>query len=106
MADERAPRVTDLHEMQMESGVSAFTGDPFVLMRVIDTEGNVMVATVPTADARAHALVLLECAEAAECDRAVFLFSQQRLGADESVAGGFVAELRTFRHDMNDEDRN
>lgn len=96
------PHVSDLAEMQMESGVSLFTGEPFVLLRCIDKDGSVMVATIPTGDARAQGGVLFECAEAAEQDVALLGFLKAKLDIDHERAGLVVRDLRDFRHDQKE----
>lgn len=49
------------------------------------------------AQVRAHALRLLEAAEAAESDAAVLKLLEERVGVDRHRALAFIAELRSFR---------
>lgn len=73
------------------SGVSAFTGKGFVTMRWGAESGQ-----LTPAEARTHALHVLECAEAAESDSLV-VQQLERLDLSRDVALSFLVELRKAR---------
>jgi hypothetical protein len=76
----------------MESGVSAFTGLGFVTL-----SWNKERAQMTPEETRTHALWLLETAEAAESDAAVFRALRQDLDLDPPTAMSFIASLRQHR---------
>ena len=78
--------------IEIASGVSAFTGAGFVTLRWASES-----AQMTPDEARQHALRILECAEAAESDAAVFAFFRARLEVEPAVAGHMVADLREYR---------
>lgn len=79
--------------IHVESGVSAFSGEPFLTIR---TTGGRTGQMTP-AELRTMALHWLEAAEAAETDAAVFA-ELSSLGLDDATAAGFIQALR-FRRD-------
>lgn len=86
--------------VEMASGVSAFTGDPFVQMRLVFADGSAKtVAQFTPADAREHGLHVIETAEAAVHDAAMAAWMKAKLGADPETAAQAVADLRAFRKD-------
>ena len=56
-----------------------------------------MQGQLSPAVARAHALKILECADAAESDAFMLDFFCKKLGAGESQAGQILLEFRKFR---------
>ena len=78
--------------IEIASGVSAFTGEGFVTLRW----GTDAAQFTPDA-ARRHALAILECAEAAESDAAVFAFLRAKLKLEPDVAVHMIAALREHR---------
>lgn len=78
--------------IHVESGVSAFTGEPFLTVR---TEGARMGQMSP-AEIRTMALHWLEAAEAAESDAAVFA-ELRGVGMDVNACAGFIQALRARR---------
>lgn len=79
--------------INMTSGVSAFSGDPFIAMHWGAESGQF------TPDqARQHALKILECAEAAESDAAIVSWAETKMGMDKQTAVLILKDLREFRH--------
>lgn len=91
----------DLEATEMESGVSAFTGEPFCTIRCTGTVNGksvVLRGQLSPDEIRQHALRFLEVAEAAESDHAVrAVFSQ--VGLPDETWAHFITLLRKFRDD-------
>lgn len=85
------PLPSDPSSMEMHSGVSFFDGHPFVSFRWGAEDGQLSPAEV-----RAHAMALLEAAEAAEGDALVFRVFQ-RTGMEVSAAVAMVGFMREER---------
>jgi len=79
-------------DLQMESGVSARTGEPFMHLRWGDQAGQ-----FSPEDARAHALRILDAAAASEFDAALVkaLTSEMELSHEDAVRFlGLIREAR------------
>lgn len=97
MSDDRAK----LGELRIESGVSAFTGEPFCHVHVLDAGGELLTSgQLKPEEVRVTALAWLEAAEAAVSDAAVWKIMRGRVGLDEQAAATFLAELRASRSDQ------
>jgi hypothetical protein len=79
--------------IEIASGVSAFTGEGFVTLRWAAES-----AQFTPDEARQHALSILECAEAAESDAAVFAWARSELDVDGPSAARFIGTLRNHRN--------
>lgn len=94
----------DLVDTEMESGISLFTGEPFVALRSSGTlptgETVTLRGQLSPDELRAHALRMLEVAEAAMSDHAVLGFLKADLELPEEAALAMVAGLRAHRRDM------
>jgi hypothetical protein len=79
------------NEISMESGVSARTGEPFVLIRWGSERGQ-----LTPAEAEAHGLAILSTAMAARLDAAIVaeMTDPAGLGVSRRTAAGFVYSLR------------
>lgn len=75
--------------LDFSSGVSVFDGSPFVLVTWGNQEGQL---TPDEADA--HAVKVIQVAQAARHDAAIYAELRESLGVDEKSAAGFVAALR------------
>ena len=75
-----------------ESLVSARDRKPYVTLRWGDEAGQ-----FTPDEARAHAMVILECADAAVSDAFLFGFMTGRIGVGGADAGRVMAEFREFR---------
>lgn len=90
-----------LSEIYFESGVSAFTGDPFLSVEVAFTDGTRRRgAQMTPQQAREHALHVLEAAEAAVHDAAMHKWLKEKVGMDPEQAAAGVHELRDYRTDQ------
>lgn len=80
--------------IEILSGVSLFTGEGFVTLRWGAESGQ-----LTPAEARTHALHLLEVAEAAECDAIVLaeLTDPAGLALEQQTAATFLVSLRKRR---------
>ncbi len=76
----------------IESGVSAFTSEPFITLAWGDERGQLTVA-----EARAHAFALLEACEAATSDAFLFHFARERVGMEVERAAVLLADFRAYR---------
>lgn len=88
------PAVAELEEggvLWAESGVSLFTGEPFVTLR-----WGSHVGQCSPDDARQTAMSILAAAEAAESDAAV-VKHLRAIGVGEQAVGQFIGDLRTIR---------
>lgn len=94
---DRAPRSTerrgDHSGITLTPGVSAFDHSGYVTMAWGEESGQLTIS-----EARVHGLAMIETAEAAEMDAAIFAFAMARLGADLPQAAAMLKELREFRH--------
>ena len=84
-------RPADPSDIRINSGVSAFTGDGFVTLKWGESAGQ-----LTPAEARAHALAILEAAEAAESDAAVWQVMTTG-GATEADAVRILSRIRDAR---------
>lgn len=96
-----ASQLGEASAVEMESGVSLFTGEPFVAVRTLGTLDNGRAVTLagqlsPT-ELREHAMRMLEAAEAAVQDAALLRFLDDKLGLDKAAGGRIIADLREFR---------
>jgi hypothetical protein len=82
----------DHDTIEVYSGVSAFTGKGFVTLRWGGESGQLD----PDA-ARAHALHVLSCAEAAENDALTQEVLRDVIGLDSTTAAGFLVAIRERR---------
>lgn len=85
----------DLARIELRNGVNE-AGEPFCTTVAILANGRFFIGQLSPAEARAHALAMLEVAEAAEQDAAV-LRTIRKLGLQDELAGLIVAELRDSR---------
>lgn len=76
--------------IDMHSGVSLFTGKPFVTLRWGKSSGQ-----LTPQEAEQHGLAVIATAMAARIDAAVFAELTETLGVDKQTAGRFIAGLRT-----------
>lgn len=85
---------------EVEAGVSAFTGAPFVTVRTYegtDTTGKLVASgQLSPSEVRTMALYWLEVAEAAEQDAATLSVIRE-LGLPDELAGHVVRALRARR---------
>lgn len=79
-------------DLQMESGVSARTGEPFMHLRWGDEAGQF----TPTR-AREHALAIIDAAAASEFDAALVKVLIEKLGMTHELAVHFLGEIREAR---------
>lgn len=82
--------------IHLVSLVSASTGEPKIEIRWGD-----MLAHLTPAEARQHALAVLETAEAAESDAFISSFMQKTVGLNPSEAGMMLVEFRNWRAEHN-----
>lgn len=80
-------------DVEITSGVSAFTGEPFCQVIINGVARGQMTPT----EVRQMALGWLEAAEAAESDAMVMAEMMETVGVDQQTAGAFVAALRKRR---------
>lgn len=78
--------------MEVLSGVSAFTGEPFVQLR-----WGIQMAQFTPEEARQYALNVLAVAEASESDAAVVKMLTDDIGLPEQAALQFLVALRDRR---------
>lgn len=78
--------------IHMQSGVSAFTGEPFITLQWGDQRGQLTVE-----EARSHAFAILETCEAATSDAFLFKFMRERVKADEQRAAQLLVAFREYR---------
>jgi hypothetical protein len=103
--DEYEPEPEDVTRLGFASGVSAFTGEPFIAMEATFGDGSRRRAGQLTPiEARQHALAVLEAAEAAVHDAAVVRWLQVRMELEPQAAVTVLCELRGFRQDQDAED--
>lgn len=87
----------DLERIDLTSGVSAFTGEPYVHVAAI-VDGEVAgFGQLSPAEMRAHGLAALEAAEAAESDALVFAELTETAGLEAPSAAAFLVALRARR---------
>lgn len=92
-------RIGDLVSSEMESGVNDRL-EGFLRVRsegTVDGAPVVLLGQLSPAEARAHALHLLEAAEAAEGDSLVAR-ALTELELDQASMGAFLVRLRELRH--------
>jgi|GEM_PF-2678130 hypothetical protein len=78
--------------IHVESGVSVFTGKPFIAFHWGENHGQLTVA-----EANAYAFALLEACEAAESDAFIFEFMRKQMGATAENAVRMVMAFREYR---------
>ena len=101
-----AQRCPEIARLGMESGVSVFSGKPFVKLTVDFPDGSSKaVGQLDPDEVRRHALKLLETAEAAVHDAAMAQWAQKRLDAEPEQAAAMVADIREYRADQQGDDR-
>jgi len=79
-------------DLQMESGVSARSGEPFMHLRWGDQAGQ-----FTPAKAREHALAILDAAAASEFDAALVKVLIDRFSMTQELAVHFLGEIREAR---------
>jgi hypothetical protein len=79
-------------EILVESGVSYPDFRPFVTLRLGDQRGQ-----LDPAEARQHALLILEAADAAESDAFIVQLLEQRVDMRHDQIARVLADFRTFR---------
>jgi hypothetical protein len=84
--------------LETSSGVSAFTGKPFVLV----TWGHESGQLTPD-EARALAIRIVEAAAAAEHDSLLVRWLQGRMGLEKDTAIQALADLRELRNEEEGE---
>lgn len=92
-------RIGELASSEMESGVNEQL-EGFLRIREVGTVDGapvVLLGQLSPAEARAHALALLEAAEAAEGDSLVAR-ALTELELDPASMGAFIVRLRELRH--------
>jgi hypothetical protein len=95
---EAAPGVG--REVMVQGSVSSTTKKPFVKMRA----GEAAWQMTP-AQARQHALIILDAAVEAERDAATIAFVENIMGQDEQAAGAFLLGMREHRIEWIEEFR-
>lgn len=80
--------------LYVSGGVSEATKKPFVHMGILGFD-----VQLGAQQAREHALLILEAAEAAVADAAAFKWATEALGVDSDRAATIVAHMRDFRAD-------
>lgn len=75
--------------LEFHSGVSAFDGSPFVMVQWGKQTGQL---TPDEADA--HAVAVIQAAQAARHDAAIMAELQESVGLDRNTAGHFLLALR------------
>lgn len=86
-----------LSRIDIESGVSAFTGEPFCRVGVLNEHGKqIGFAQLPPSEVRGMALQWLSAADAAENDAAVWA-ELKSVEIPEDVAGQFMMAVRRRR---------
>lgn len=83
-------------DLQMESGVSSRTGQPFMALRWGDQHGQ-----FSPAEARDHALKILDAAAASEFDAALVKTLTGDMGLDHEGAVRFLGLMREARGDSD-----
>lgn len=79
--------------IDIETVVSVLNEEPFVLVRVGKMEGR-----LTPSEARAHAMSILEAAEAAESDAALVAFLKKRVGlASQADYAAILQDFRKYR---------
>lgn len=78
--------------IHMQSGVSAFTGEPFIALQWGEQRGQLTVA-----EAREHAFAILETCEAAESDAFLYKFMREKVNATEERAAMMLVAFREYR---------
>ena len=87
----------ELDHIEMTSGVSLFTGEPYVqIVATIDGKPAGHGQLSP-AEVRAHAMAYLEAAEAAEQDANFYKLMKEKLELDDAVIGHLLSDLRAMR---------
>ena len=81
----------------MNSGVSMFTGEPFVEVTVMLDGHTHAIGQLSPDETRQHGLAYLAAAEAAEQDALVFKVLTEGVGLDKEHAGAFVLRMREER---------
>ncbi len=85
-----------------ESGYGVFARKPFVTLTVLfDTDRR--TKQMSTQEARALALNLLECAEAADMDAVIVKFLTENLGQPLEAASLILYDFRLLRDKINSE---
>jgi hypothetical protein len=79
-------------DLQMESGVSAKTGEPFMHLRWGDQAGQ-----FSPQDARDHAMRIIDAAAASEFDAALVKALVNEMGLDHETAVRFLGLMREQR---------
>ena len=90
-------RETGLTNIYMTSGVNG-DGEAFVTVAAHGDAGIVLLGQLSPSEVRAHALALLETAEAADQDAAVFRVLRD-LDLPDQLAGLVITELRKNREE-------
>jgi hypothetical protein len=90
-----------LAHIDIESGVSAFTGKGFCQVRATGADGELLVGQLSPAEVRTMALHWLGAAEAAEHDAIVHAELVETLGVEHDVAVAFIGSLRKRREESD-----
>lgn len=93
----------DLAGVSVEAGVSAFTGEPFMILRATRTDGAELYGQLSPDEVRAMALQWLAEASAAELDASLFgmLVEARTASGDDdaqATAASIVHAARDYRH--------
>lgn len=89
--------ITGTMEIQLESGVSAFTGEPFCMTRVY-SDGRLVASGQATPDQmRAQGQMHFEVAEAAETDSLLMALLREDVHLDEQQALLVLQKIRDRR---------
>ena len=89
----------ELNDIEMTSGVSMFTGEPFVQIVVTIDGKPAGRGQLSPAETRAHAMAYLEVAEAADQDANFYKLMKEKLELDDKVIGHLLSDLRAMRDD-------
>ena len=87
----------ELAGLNIESGISATTGEGFCLVAAVTSDGRAIAGQLDPEEVRQLALGWLSAAEAADHDAAVMAELIENVGLDLNQAAGFIAALRERR---------
>jgi len=82
-------------DLEFHSGVSAFTGEPFVMVQWGHQTGQ-----LTPAEAEAHAIAVIQAAQAARHDAAIMAELMSNGGFGREAAAGFIGALRKRLEDL------
>lgn len=107
MTDPKAELLGDLAGVSIEAGVSAFTGEPFMIVRATRPDGAELYGQLSPDEVRAMAAQWFAEAATAELDASLFgMLVEVRSDAGDddakATAAGIVNAARDYRHRADD----